>query len=326
MSAPREHWRTKWRYVGLFWLAQAIIVHVALAVFMFDERLPRDWNELFERVVQANGFLFSAFAIVPAVCFQAVLLLPLRRPGIKQGSMGVRVLHAAIGATGVAIVSWYLLVPIAALLDLVGAQPGIQAIPGLAIAAGAWVVTFTWQCRKDGAPAWMSLGVAIACASLLAAGWVGAAHTAAVLFFGAHEDLSGWALLGGGVVGWIVATPLVISYCRRRRTETALSRIASVLFIGTAMETAAIIPLEVMIRRKTDCHCGTGSFWALTFCLGVGMVAAGPVVFLPAFSKRRRRWYAGRCEVCGYDMTGCMSADRCPECGAGWKPEPTEDC
>jgi rubrerythrin len=54
--------------------------------------------------------------------------------------------------------------------------------------------------------------------------------------------------------------------------------------------------------------------------MSVGIVALGPAVLLPILSRRRKRWYAGRCDACGYDMTGTPSADRCPECGAGWRP------
>ena len=32
-------------------------------------------------------------------------------------------------------------------------------------------------------------------------------------------------------------------------------------------------------------------------------------------------WYAQHCDACGYDMTGCPRAERCPECGAGWKSD-----
>lgn len=130
--------------------------------------------------------------------------------------------------------------------------------------------------------------------------------------------LGWWALALPVLPGWIVGTLVVASFCRRARRESALARLSVRVLQGTAIEVVAIIPLDVMIRRRTDCYCDTGTFWALTLCGTVGAVLTGPAILLPLLAKRRRRWYQGRCEVCGYDMHGLHAADRCPECGTGW--------
>lgn len=122
-------------------------------------------------------------------------------------------------------------------------------------------------------------------------------------------------------VGWIVATPLLVRFVQRGRREDRLGRLASRLFLGTIVEAVAIIPLDVMVRRKTDCYCERGTFVALVVCGTVGLAALGPAVLLPVLSRRRKRWYSGHCEACGYDMSGTPGAERCPECGAGWKAE-----
>jgi hypothetical protein len=127
-----------------------------------------------------------------------------------------------------------------------------------------------------------------------------------------------WALALPLLPGWIVGTLVVASFCRRGRRESALARLSVRILQGTAIEVVAIIPLDVMIRRRTDCYCDTGTFWSLTLCGTVGAVLTGPAILLPLLAKRRRRWYQGRCEVCGYDMHGLQAADRCPECGTGW--------
>jgi hypothetical protein len=122
--------------------------------------------------------------------------------------------------------------------------------------------------------------------------------------------------------GWLVATPILICFIKPGRKETVLARLSKKLFIGTIVEVALLIPLDVMVRRKTDCYCWAGTYWALTICGFVGVFALGPAVFLPILAKRRKTWYSGHCGVCGYDMDGMPDTPRCPECGTGWKTEP----
>ena len=118
---------------------------------------------------------------------------------------------------------------------------------------------------------------------------------------------------------WIISTPLLIAFGRHERRETTLQRLASAIFLGTLVEAAALIPLDALIRRREDCICHNGTFFGLIICGSVGILAFGPAVFLPIVARHRKRWYARRCSVCGYDMRGHLSADRCPECGAGWR-------
>lgn len=120
-------------------------------------------------------------------------------------------------------------------------------------------------------------------------------------------------------VGWAVATPLLFAFVRGGARETVLSRLSKRLLLGTMVEVALLIPLDVMVRRKTSCYCWAGTYWALTVCGAVGVFALGPAVFLPLVAKRRKAWYAGHCGVCGYDMGGRLDAPKCPECGTGWR-------
>jgi len=129
-----------------------------------------------------------------------------------------------------------------------------------------------------------------------------------------------WIGVGLGVgVGWLFSTPLVLGFVRRGRRENTLARLSARLFMGTVLEAAALIPIDVMVRRKEDCVCATGTYIGLVVCATVGLFTIGPAVFLPLLSRRRRRWYANRCETCGYDMRSLPGAERCPECGSGWR-------
>jgi hypothetical protein len=137
-------------------------------------------------------------------------------------------------------------------------------------------------------------------------------------------DVPGGQYTIAGVVvaiGWLVSTPLLFRFAKPGRRERVLSRLSRKLFVGTIVEVTLLIPLDVMIRKRTDCYCWSGSYWALTLCGFVGVFALGPAIFLPLLAKRRMTWYGGHCGVCGYDMGGNLGASRCPECGSGWKNE-----
>jgi hypothetical protein len=52
----------------------------------------------------------------------------------------------------------------------------------------------------------------------------------------------------------------------------------------------------------------TAPFWFLTL-----LWAIWPAVVLVRWGRKRRRFAAGRCQVCGYDLRA--TPERCPECG-----------
>lgn len=204
-----------------------------------------------------------------------------------------------------------------------------------AIGVGAGVVTIAqacllWPIRKPvnqgwGRPMWLSAAAVGLGAALLTGGLLASAFDIATLCdmpdltFG-HSDLVAWGVLCAALVSWLIWTPIIARFTRRGAPEALLSRVSARLLMGTVIELMAIVPLHAAARKKTSCFCDLGSFFGLVACTGTGWFALGPAVFLPLLVKRRRRWYAGRCDACGYDMSGCMKAERCPECGSGWKP------
>ena len=173
-----------------------------------------------------------------------------------------------------------------------------------------------------GVPAWVMLTVVGLVVSFLPAAFL----LAVVHLFESYGVLwpfgepSVWITLGGVVLAtWMVTTPLLIRFSRRQRPETFLARLSARIFTGTIIEAAAIIPMDVLLRRREDCACATGTLWAMAICGTVGMFALGPAIFVPVFARRRRRWYMGKCENCGYDIRATPRAERCPECGMGWR-------
>ncbi len=191
---------------------------------------------------------------------------------------------------------------------------------------------FLWPVRRPassehGRSLWWSIAVAAAGCAALTFGAIGVLFDAARLagwtdWWLGDRTPAVWGVIAAGAASWLVWTPLIRSFCESGRRETALARLAARIFLGTLVEVVAMTPLAVMVRRKTNCYCSAGSFGALLACIGVGWFAFGPAAFLPLLARRRKRWYAGHCDACGYDMSGCMGAERCPECGAGWKAAP----
>jgi hypothetical protein len=194
-----------------------------------------------------------------------------------------------------------------------------------------------WPVRRPrmravkGWPVWLSLAVATLAGTTLAAGLALGLVTLAEINPGLNpgwgERMTEWLLVAWCAVSYVVIGTLIFVFCSRRlrrgeRHERVLSRIASTIFTGTLIEAAAIMPLDVMYRKRSDCYCGAGTFWAYMLLIGAGLVVGGPAILLPILMKRRKRWYAGRCDCCGYDMRGHVASgrevERCPECGAGW--------
>ncbi len=202
--------------------------------------------------------------------------------------------------------------------------------------AGAQAV-FLWPVRKPmpkqtrGWGLWVSLGVAgLAITGLLAGVVMTFTHAIDLLLLrpasldwntfvpGAYRS-AGWYLVGACVVSWCVFTPLLIVFCKRGPRESLLARLSARLLLGTVIEVVAIIPLDVMIRRRESCYCLAGTYFALSVCGAVAVFVIGPVVLLPVLARRRKRWFMNKCDACGYDMSGCLGAPKCPECGSGWR-------
>lgn len=172
--------------------------------------------------------------------------------------------------------------------------------------------------HKRGRSVKLSLAAAGAFIALLVVAFVSAVCDLIVQY--ELVEPRGWswpAMLAGLALSWAFFTTLLIRYANRSRlsNDDLITRVARIVFAGTVIETAALIPVDVMIRRKTECYCWSGSFWALILSGAVGFVVAGPAIFVPLLARRPRRLRAGLCQHCGYSLAGIAPGTPCPECG-----------
>lgn len=314
--------RTKWRIVGAYWLVQALTVFFLFSVLISTNGRPEvsysepDYIEVMATVI---GSLM--------VC-QAALLQPVRRPRPSSGRLWARLLHSAAGGAAVGVMcglATLLIVIILETLDLRWVGGNLSAwtmfwgpfVMGLA-AATVWIALAS----RGRVPAVVNAMICAMAAGLLIGGVVCALGAIVELLTSANWDYSKWLFHSFALavlLSWAAATPVLLSFSRYKPPHTALGRISSRLLMGTMIEAAAVIPLDVMVRRKTDCYCSEGSLWSLTMCWAVGTLILGPAMWLFPLRRRRLRWYQGMCPSCGYDMRGCPDADQCPECGTGWR-------
>ncbi len=211
--------------------------------------------------------------------------------------------------------------------DGIGQTPEVWLDPGFALQmaayVGVWVVLqlllvlpYRAPSRSArGVPVWLS----ITAAALIFAGLVVGLIAAFVWMLGEYDlmdelPIDDW--LGLGVVvalHWMLLTPVVAAFARKSRDrETMTRRLARAVFAGSVLDFALMIPLDVMIRRKTSCYCWSATQVTLPAAAALALLALGPMFWLPLAAKRRRR---PLCRQCGYDLSS-TPGDQCPECGA----------
>lgn len=123
-----------------------------------------------------------------------------------------------------------------------------------------------------------------------------------------------WGWIGVVLTGWAFWF-VVFAFVGRGQWVRGFSRMYRVLVAGTVLELLITIPIDVQIRRRTNCYCGEGTFFSLAIGLTAVLWAFGPgVAILFLIRQRQRLLEAGRCLQCGYSLQG-LESDRCPECG-----------
>jgi hypothetical protein len=327
MNPERRPW-SKWKWFAAYWAVQVPIAYVGWAMLAGDDSVRR----LVLHPLESPDYLGGFFAVFGSLIIcQAAFLLPVRPPSPGPDRWVSRAARCTLAGFAVGLLGAVALYAAFLCLDYAGALPAKEWFnanldPSLStfwIVGGIGVGTTLFLLLRSALARSARLSVAIA--GLAAAGlsvgipWVAFSVATTIFGVGLSDRAFTSATAATLLVNWAVAAPLLARFVRRRGPEDGLGRIAAWLFTGSVVEAAAVIPLDVMIRRKSNCYCAEGTLWTLTICWGIGGFALGPAVWLIPLAKRRKRWYGGRCAACGYDMRACMSAERCPECGAGWR-------
>lgn len=320
------------RRIALYWIVQAAAI--------FFGHLPLAAGEIpeFRHYLDTDYIMWQAAIISLITLLQAAILSPVPAPREHDSPRPtlLRLLSASFGVAAF-VVSLLLLalwalwnsgIPALEFLperlpDLYSYSPAYFAIATITLGLALFpIFRSRWSQGMDIKAA--VIVIACCCAGLFAAWFLAATSIYRLLASQPSDRFVMFGALIAVVTSWAIATPLLLAFMRKGDRITRLQRLAAWLLTGTIIETVAIIPLDVMIRRRSSCYCSEGTYWALLLLGSVGAVILGPAVYLLPLGRRRRRLAAGQCIACGYDMTAIPEAarTRCPECGAGWRDEP----
>lgn len=334
-SAAPSHDILKARTFVLFWLAQTLVMWLG-GRLLFGAAPPATFTEWWDDV--SEGWYLTTIAVhsLAIAGVQGVMMLPARPPGMRS-ARDVPWLHHALCATIVGALAAGTHATLVAILESINIGWGerfprlydlftstsmiiLSGFTAAGVAFGVLITVF-----RDRTPLGL---IATLCALCSAALMGGLGFIALSIWSLVHDhdpsDEAHAVVLTAILVMWTFTTPLLGAFLRRESGESRIHLLAKRLFIGSVVEVASMIPLDVMVRRKTNCYCGEGTFFALLICSTVGLIALGPMIFLLPLGRRRRRLESGCCPLCGYDMTATPKAERCPECGAGWKAATSE--
>jgi hypothetical protein len=299
-------------------------------VWLLSALIFSGWGFDPEDLLDLTHLAITAIVSCTIAAAQALLVLPVHAPAHASRGPWARALHRALAAGALGVTAGALAVVVQWAFAYVRSDgphwwpAWYHALPAAVVVGVVAHEVLRRRC-PDGLPVRLALVIAALCAALLVAGLtLTALGVVRLLVDEVLERAVGVTFLVALAPAWLAGTVLLWRFSRGRSAEGVLSRVAAWLFVGTLVEVVASIPVDVMIRRKTPCYSAEPTYWSLSIGGAVGLIALGPMIWLGPVARRRKRWLTGRCEVCGYDMSATPRAERCPECGTGWKPRRTE--
>jgi hypothetical protein len=307
--------------IAAIWVVQAVVFIAAPAVFV---GLQEESGDVLRNLQDSDCTLFGLVVATFMSAVQGAFLLPIREPLAKDdpGPSWLRLLAVAVClAAIIGGVAAYVAVELDAGNILSINDRHAYAIFWITTAALSIPAFFILLRRyRRALPVKISMAMAALLGGVVLAGLALGVFGVVRLITDAETPAWAWywILVPSPLVGWAVFTPLIIAFVRKGPPEARLSKLAARLLIGTTIEAVAIIPVNIMVRRKSACYCDEASFWSLVASISVGLVTLGPAVYLLVWKRYHLRVAEGCCRACGYDMRGIPSAQRCPECGAGW--------
>ena len=131
-----------------------------------------------------------------------------------------------------------------------------------------------------------------------------------------------WAPFFGN---WIAWGWLFWTYTLGKRRMHVLSRLATILFVGSLAELLACVPSHMITSRRSYCLAGVSTMLGIIAGIYVMLFSFGPGIILLFLRPRyRREQMEGdpHCAKCDYNLRGTVAAGRteCPECGAKFSP------
>ncbi len=122
-------------------------------------------------------------------------------------------------------------------------------------------------------------------------------------------------------VSWLIWSALLMVFCKPAAGSGQLGRWIGLLLQATIFEVLITIPIDIMVRRRSDCYCSTASFFSICCSTWAFLWLTGPGIMLGLTSKRRRLFFEHNCHVCHHPR-GPTPGARCPECGNPWGATP----
>lgn len=112
--------------------------------------------------------------------------------------------------------------------------------------------------------------------------------------------------------GWLVAFAVMWA----GQWLGGFAKLYKLLIAGTWLELLVTIPVDVQVRKRTNCYCGEGTFFALVLGSLVAVWSFGPGLALLFLTRRLQRdGFFSACGKCGADLSA-VAAKRCPACDA----------